>query len=239
MTFQAQVLTLYPEMFPGPLGVSLAGKALEKGIWSLDAINIRDFADDKHKTVDDTPAGGGPGMIMRADVLAKATDSALEKANKDWPIAYLSPRGRPFNQAMANAWAKKGGVTLICGRFEGIDERLLETRGIEEVSIGDFVLSGGEPAAFTVLDAVIRLLPGVVGDAECLAEESFSTGLLEYPQYTRPQVWEGRTIPEVLTSGNHGKIKAWRTKQAEEITKKRRPDLWQAKKGAKDEQVKS
>ena len=239
MTYQAQILTLFPEIFPGPLGASLAGKALEKGIWALEAIDIRDFAGDKHRSVDDTIAGGGPGMIMRADILAKAVDSALAKAGKNWPIAYLSPRGRPFDQQTAKEWAGRGGVTLICGRFEGIDERILETRGIEEISIGDYVLSGGEPAAFVVLDSLVRLLPGVVGDKECLEAESFSAGLLEYPQYTRPQVWEDRVIPEVLTSGNHGKIKAWRKQKAEELTKKRRPDLWKIYKGAKDKQVKS
>ena len=233
MTFQAQVLTLFPEMFPGPLGASLAGKALEKGIWRLKATDIRDFAEDKHNTVDDSPAGGGPGMIMKPDVLARAVDSVTKKG-KDRPIVYLSPRGRLFDQQTARDWAAGDGITLICGRFEGVDQRVLETRGIQEISVGDYVLSGGEPAAFVVLDALVRLLPGVVGDAECLRDESFSAGLLEYPQYTRPHVWEGQEIPGVLTSGHHEKIRAWRRQKAEELTKKRRPDLWKKLKRAKD-----
>lgn len=238
MAFTAQVLTLFPEAFPGPLGISVPGKALEKGAWRLEAFDIRAFATDKHRTVDDTPAGGGPGMVMRPDVLGKAIDAARSKAKKAWPLVCLSPRGKRFDQAMARAWAKTGGVTLICGRFEAVDERVLEARQVEEVSIGDYVLSGGEPAALVVLDAVVRLLPGVIGEPESLVEESFSAGLLEYPQYTRPQVWEGRAIPDVLLSGHHGKIKAWRREQAEKLTKRRRPDLWQRRQSGKKKQVK-
>lgn len=225
MTFQAQILTLFPEMFPGPLGVSLAGKALEEGKWSIKATNIRDFAEDKHRTVDDTPAGGGPGMIMRADVLGRAIDAT--QTNADHPLVYLSPRGKVFDQDMARRFADAGGITMICGRFEGVDERVLKARQVEEVSIGDYVLSGGEPAALVVLDAIIRLLPGVIGDEDCLREESFSTGLLEYPQYTRPQAWQGMDIPSVLTSGHHAKIKAWQLEMSENLTRQRRPDLWE------------
>jgi tRNA (guanine37-N1)-methyltransferase len=225
--FAATVLTLFPEMFPGPLGVSLAGKALERGTWSLDVLDIRAHGLGKHRTVDDTPAGGGPGMVMRPDVLAAAIDAALaDPAKAGRPLAYLSPRGRVFDQAMARRWAEAGGVTLVCGRFEGVDERVLEARQVEEVSLGDFVLSGGEPAAIVMIDAVVRLLPGVVGDEAVLNEESFSDGLLEYPQYTRPQNWEGREIPAVLQSGHHAEIAAWRKSRAEDITRSRRPDLW-------------
>lgn len=227
MSFHAQILTLYPEMFPGPLGASLAGTALEKEIWSIEPVNIRDFATDKHRSVDDTPAGGGPGMILRPDVVASAIDKTRENAGDDWPLVYLSPRGKPFDQAMAGRFAKAGGITLLCGRFEGVDQRVLDTRGIEEVSIGDYVLSGGEVAAFCVLDAVIRLLPGVIGDPECLADESFSAGLLEYPQYTRPQDFEGHKIPEILTSGHHEKIRAWRLEMSEKLTRQRRSDLYE------------
>ena len=240
MSFFAQVLTLFPEMFPGPLGDSLAGKALEKGLWSLDAINIRDFAEDKHRTVDATPAGGGAGMVMRADVLARAIDHAQTKSTPETPVFYLSPRGKVFDQKMANRFAKMEGITLICGRFEGVDERILESRGIEEISIGDFILSGGELAALAVLDSVVRLLPGVIGDDASLAEESFNTGLLEYPQYTRPQVWEDKEIPEVLTSGHHEKIKAWKLEMSENLTRQRRPDLWEKYvAGIKNKKVKS
>lgn len=225
--FAATVLTLFPEMFPGPLGVSLAGKALERGTWSLDVRDIRAHGLGKHRTVDDTPAGGGPGMVMRPDVLAAAIDAALaDPAKAGRPLAYLSPRGRVFDQAMARRWAEAGGVTLVCGRFEGVDERVLEARQVEEVSLGDFVLSGGEPAAIVMIDAVVRLLPGVVGDEAVLNEESFADGLLEYPQYTRPQNWEGREIPAVLQSGHHAEIAAWRKSRAEDITRSRRPDLW-------------
>ncbi|MEN3975666.1 tRNA (guanosine(37)-N1)-methyltransferase TrmD [Emcibacter sp. SYSU 3D8] len=225
--FAATVLTLFPEMFPGPLGVSLAGKALDRGTWSLDVRDIREHGLGKHRTVDDTPAGGGPGMVMRPDVLAAAIDAALaDPAQAGRPLAYLSPRGKVFDQAMARRWAEAGGVTLVCGRFEGVDERVLEARQVEEVSLGDFVLSGGEPAAIVMIDAVVRLLPGVVGDEAVLNEESFADGLLEYPQYTRPQSWEGRKIPAVLQSGHHAEIASWRKSRAEDITRSRRPDLW-------------
>ncbi len=224
--WNARILTLLPEMYPGPLGLSLAGKALENGIWGLETLDIRGFARDKHRSVDDTPAGGGPGMVMRADILGQAVDAAIAKAPGN-DVVYLSPRGRRFDQAMATEWAARDGVTLICGRFEGIDERVLDARPIIEVSLGDFVLSGGDVAALAMLDACVRLLPGVVGTAETLVEESFQSGLLEYPHYTRPQAWEGRTIPEVLTSGDHAKVKAWRQAEAERITRLRRPDLWE------------
>ena len=224
-TWRARVLTLFPEMFPGPLGVSLAGRALQSGIWTLETVDIRDFARDKHRSVDDTPFGGGPGMVMRPDVLAAALDAG-EAANGGRRI-FLSPRGRRLDQALVGELVAAGGVTLVCGRFEGVDERVLEARGLEEVSLGDFVLSGGEIAALALLDAAVRLLPGVVGAAGSLAEESFSAGLLEYPQYTRPQVWEGRAVPEVLLSGHHEKITAWRQAEAERITRARRADLWE------------
>ncbi len=226
MTWTAQVLTLYPEMFPGPLGHSLAGKALAEGLWRLETLDIREYASDTHRSVDDTPAGGGPGMVMRADVLARAIDAAQQSAHRDRPLIYLTPRGKLFNQSRAKELAQGDGATLICGRFEGTDQRVLEAREVEEISLGDYVLSGGEPAAIAVLDSVIRLLPGVVGDPEALSDESFERGLLEYPQYTRPQNWEGRDIPEVLTSGDHSKIAAWRRQKAEESTRRRRPDLW-------------
>lgn len=230
--FKAVVLTLFPEMFPGPLGMSLAGKALADGIWSLEALDIRGFARDKHRSVDDTPLGGGPGMVMRPDVLAAALDSAtsameLSGVGPDVPRVYLSPRGRRFDQAMAHRWAEAGGVVLVCGRFEGVDERVIEARGLEEVSLGDFVLAGGEIAAMACLEAVVRLLPGVMGEASSLAEESFAAGLLEYPQYTKPREWEGREVPEILLSGHHGAIAAWRRNEAERITRARRPDLWE------------
>lgn len=225
--FRAVVLTLFPEMFPGPLGHSLAGKALADGVWTLEALDIRDFARDKHRSVDDTPMGGGPGMVMRPDVLSAALDSVASKVGPDIPRVYLSPRGRRFDQDMAHRWAEAGGVVLVCGRFEGVDERVIEARGLEEVSLGDFVLAGGEIAAMACLEAVVRLLPGVMGEAMSLAEESFSAGLLEYPQYTKPRVWEGRAVPEVLLSGHHGAIAAWRRAEAERITRARRPDLWE------------
>jgi tRNA (guanine37-N1)-methyltransferase len=232
--WRATVLTLFPDMFPGPLGVSLAGKALKNTLWSLETVDIRDFASDKHRSVDDTPFGGGPGMVMRPDVLAAAVDYAvaLKGVDTDVPMIYLSPRGRPADQKMVQGLAAGDGVIAICGRFEGVDERVLETRGITEVSIGDFVLSGGELAALALLDASIRLLPGVIGEPEALAEESFARGLLEYPHYTRPQIWEGREVPEVLLSGHHEKIRAWRQRQAEELTRQRRPDLWDRYGGA-------
>jgi tRNA (guanine37-N1)-methyltransferase len=224
VSFSASVLTLYPEMFPGALGLSLAGRALEAGTWSLQAIQIRDFATDKHRTVDDTPAGGGAGMVMRADVLARAIDHAAP-AGDPRPRLLMSPRGKPLTQARVRDLAAGPGAVILCGRFEGVDQRLIEARELEEVSIGDFILSGGEPAALVLLDAVVRLLPGVMGNAVSGEEESFENGLLEHPHYTRPQEFEGRQIPEVLISGNHKKIAQWRREQSERLTKDRRPDL--------------
>lgn len=232
MTFKASVLTLYPEMFPGPLGLSLAGRALEAGTWSLEAVQIRDFAEDRHHTVDDTPAGGGAGMVMRADVLAKAIDhTALEGDPR--PKLLMSPRGKPLTQARVRELAAGPGAVIVCGRFEGVDQRLIEARNLEEVSIGDFILSGGELAALVLLDAVVRLLPGVMGNAVSGEEESFENGLLEHPHYTRPQEFEGRPIPDVLTSGNHKKIAAWRRAESEKLTRDRRPDLLAAQPLAK------
>ena len=265
MTFAATILTLYPEMFPGSLGTSLAGKALERGDWSCATVNPRDFATDKHRTVDDTPAGGGAGMVLKADVLAAALDSVLETQSaralhpstrrlprhnpggrvegvggeapsQEIPILAMTPRGKPITQTRIRAIASGPGVTLICGRFEGFDERFFDARPqVEQVSLADIVLSGGEPAALAILDACIRLLPGVMGAASSGAEESFEDGLLEYPQYTRPQEWEGRAIPEVLRSGDHGKIAAWRKAMSEETTRLRRPDLWERHTGARDQ----
>jgi tRNA (guanine37-N1)-methyltransferase len=226
--WHATVLTIFPEMFPGPLGLSLAGKALAAGLWTLDAVDIRAYASDKHRSVDDTPAGGGPGMVMRADVLARAVDAAVP-ADDPRPRLAMSPRGVPLTQRRVAALAKGSGAVILCGRFEGVDERFIEGRGFEEVSIGDYVLSGGEIAAFVLLDACVRLLPGVMGKEASGAEESFSHGLLEYPQYTRPQLWEGRSIPAVLTSGDHAKVEAWRRAEAERLTRARRPDLWAAR----------
>jgi tRNA (guanine37-N1)-methyltransferase len=223
--WRASVLTIFPEMFPGPLGLSLAGKALASGAWSLDVVDIRSFATDKHRTVDDTPAGGGPGMVMKADVLGRAIDAT---ATETRPRLLMSPRGTPLTQARIEALTGDAGVVLVCGRFEGVDERVIAARGLEEVSAGDYVLSGGEIAAMALVDACVRLLPGVMGAAASGAEESFTDGLLEYPHYTRPQVWEDRPIPEVLTSGDHAKIAAWRRAEAEKLTKARRPDLWAA-----------
>ncbi len=263
MTFQAQILTLYPEMFPGPLGASLAGKALAEGLWGLTTVNFRDFTRDKHRTVDDTPAGGGAGMVLKVDVLAAAVDytaaqkpsllqgrglgegelgntpstsdqptapspSLSPKGERDTPIIALTPRGSPITQSRIRALAQGPGVTLVCGRFEGFDERLFEARPqIEQISMGDIILSGGEMAAMMLLDACIRLLPGVMGAASSADEESFENGLLEYPHYTRPVEWEGRTIPQVLRSGDHAKVAAWRKQQAEDHTRLRRPDLWE------------
>jgi tRNA (guanine37-N1)-methyltransferase len=224
VTFKASVLTLYPEMFPGALGLSLAGRALEAGTWSLEAIQIRDFAADRHRTVDDTPAGGGAGMVMRADVLAKAIDHASPPGDAR-PRLLMSPRGKPLTQARVRDLAAGPGAVILCGRFEGVDQRLIEARNLEEISIGDFILSGGEPAALVLLDAVVRLLPGVMGNSVSGEEESFENGLLEHPHYTRPQEFEGRPIPEVLISGNHKKIAAWRRAESEALTKERRPDL--------------
>nr|WP_269141372.1 tRNA (guanosine(37)-N1)-methyltransferase TrmD [Sphingomonas sp. IC-56] len=222
-------MTLYPEMFPGPLGLSLAGRGLREGLWSLETVQIRDFAVDKHRTVDDTPAGGGAGMVLRADVLGAALDSVAPGR----PVLAMTPRGRPLSQERVRALAAGPGVTVLCGRFEGFDERLLEARDVEQVSIGDYILSGGEMAALTLLDACIRLIPGVMGAASSGMDESFETGLLEYPQYTRPVEWEGRTIPEVLRSGDHARIEAWRRAQAETDTRLRRPDLWERHEGAR------
>jgi tRNA (guanine37-N1)-methyltransferase len=230
MPFNATILTLYPEMFPGPLGISLAGRALNEGKWSLDAVQIRDFATDKHRTVDDTPAGGGAGMVLRADVLAAAIDASVPQ---DTPLLAMTPRGKPLTQERVRSLAAGPGVAILCGRFEGFDERLFDARDIEPVSIGDYVLSGGEVGALVLLDACVRLLPGVMGAPSSGDEESFESGLLEYPHYTRPQMWEGRTIPEVLRSGDHAKIAAWRKSQAEIITRSRRPDLWARHIGAR------
>ena len=228
MAFAATVLTLYPEMFPGPLGISLAGRALEEGLWSLDTVHIRDFATDKHRSVDDTPAGGGAGMVLRPDVLAAAIESVADGR----PMLALTPRGKPLTQARVRDLAAGKGVILLCGRFEGFDERIFEARPVEEVSIGDYVLSGGEIGAMAILDACVRLLPGVMGAASSGEEESFDQGLLEYPHYTRPVIWEGRTIPEVLRSGDHAKIAAWRHAKAVEDTRLRRPDLIERHGGA-------
>ena len=223
MTWSARILTLFPEMFPGPLGLSLAGKALEQQLWSLQAIDIRDFAADRHGTVDDSPFGGGPGMVMRPDVVDRALASVEDQAG---PVIYLTPRGRPLDQRAVHDFAQQPGLTILCGRYEGVDERVIEARAMVEVSVGDFVLSGGEPAAIALIDACVRLLPGVMGAEVSLAEESFESGLLEYPHYTRPADWQGRSVPAVLVSGHHEKIRAWRRAQAERITQERRPDLW-------------
>ena len=220
----ARIFTLYPEFFPGPFGKGLYGKALAEKIWKLETVNIRDYTNDKHKTVDDTTYGGGSGMLIKPDVLAKSLDKNLKSKEK---IIYLSPKGKLFNQQLAKELSKEKTVNLICGHFEGIDQRVIEARNIEEVSIGDFVLSGGESAAFVMLDAIIRLLPGVLGNEKSIEEESFENGLLEYPQYTKPQIWEEKKVPDVLLSGDHAKIKDWRLSQSEAITRDRRPDLWQ------------
>ena len=225
--WQAQVFTLYPEVFPGPLCKGLYGKALSKSLWNLKVVNIRDSAEDKHKTVDDTPYGGGSGMLLKADVLANSLDQNKTEGER---IIYLSPKGKKFDQLYAQELSKEKSVSLICGHFEGIDERVLSTRNIEEVSIGDYVLSGGETAALVVIDSILRLLPGVLGNENSKMDESFENGLLEYPQYTKPQIWEEKTVPEVLLSGDHNKIKDWRLSQSEAITRDRRPDLWQKKK---------
>ena len=220
----ARIFTLYPEFFPGPLGKGLYDKALAEKIWKLETVNIRDYTTDKHKTVDDTTYGGGSGMLIKPDVLANSLDKNINSKEK---IIYLSPRGKLFNQKLAKELSKERTVNLICGHFEGVDQRVIESRNIEEVSIGDFVLSGGESAAFVMLDAIIRLLPGVLGNETSVEEESFENGLLEYPQFTKPQIWEEKTVPDVLLSGDHAKIKDWRLSQSEAITRDRRPDLWQ------------
>lgn len=224
--WRASVVTLVPEMFPGPLGMSLAGRALDAGLWSLRIVDMRDWGIGRHRSVDDTPAGGGAGMVMRPDVLAAAVDAASAEAPA-LPRILLTPRGRPLDQAIVRHWSDGPGILLVCGRFEGVDERVVEARALEEVSLGDYVLSGGEIAAMAVLDACVRLLPGVMGAEASAAEESFEAGLLEYPHYTRPRDWEGRDIPEVLLSGDHGRVARWRREQAERITRERRPDLWE------------
>lgn len=222
----AKVITLFPDAFPGVLGESLTGKALEQGVWQLHPIDLRAFGKGKHRDVDDTPSGGGAGMVIRADVLGEALETALPKDRARWPVVYLSPRGTPFTQAKAQAWAEGDGITMICGRFEGIDQRVIDHYDIEEVSLGDFVLTGGEIAAQAMLDATVRLRADVLGNAASTEDESFSSGLLEHPQYTRPAEWKGRKIPEVLTSGHHGKIADWRQAEAEQLTERQRPDLW-------------
>ena len=222
--FQAQVFTLYPEVFPGPLSKGLYGKALSNKLWDLKVINIRDSANDKHKTVDDNPYGGGTGMLIKPDVLAKSIDQNIETGER---VFYLSPKGKKFDQKLAQDLSKEKSVALICGHFEGVDERVLNTRNIEEISIGDYILSGGETAALVVLDSILRLLPGVLGNEKSSMDETFENGLLEYPQYTKPQIWEEKSVPEVLLSGDHSKIKDWRLSQSEAITRDRRPDLWQ------------
>ena len=221
--FAVRVLTIFPEMFPGPVGRSLAGRALEDGLWSLETVDIREFARDKHRSVDDTPFGGGAGMVMRPDVIG---DALAAVSDAQAPLIYLSPRGRLLDQARVRALASGPGMSLLCGRFEGVDERVLEAHEIEEVSLGDFVLSGGEPAAIALIDACVRLLPGVIGQADSLAEESFADGLLEYPHYTRPREWRGRRVPDVLLSGHHERVREWRLAEAERSTRERRPDLW-------------
>lgn len=229
--WRARVITLFPEAFPGTLGLSLTGKALDQGLWALEAIALRQFGEGRHRNVDDTPAGGGAGMVLRADVVTRALAEASQGTPPDrklWPIVYLSPRGQRFDQGMARSWAAAEGVTIICGRFEGVDQRVLDRFAIQEVSLGDFVMTGGEIAAQAMIDATVRLLPGVLGNAASTEEESFSDGLLEHPQYTRPAIWEGREIPAVLTSGNHAEVEKWRRAEAERITAERRPDLWAA-----------
>ncbi len=226
--WKAKVITLFPNAFPGVLGESLTGKALQNGLWQLEAIDLRKFGVGKHRNVDDTPAGGGAGMVLRADVLGAAIEHAMDGTQGNWPLIYLSPRGAPMTQALMQDLARGDGVTLLCGRFEGVDERVLEHYGVQEVSLGDFVMTGGEIAAQALIDATVRLIPDVLGNAESALDESFSSGLLEHPQYTRPSEWQGRAIPEVLMSGHHGRVAEWRQEQAQKITRKRRPDMWDA-----------
>ena len=232
--WKAKILTLFPGAFPGVLGESLTGRALQEGLWQLETLDLRDFGIGKHRNVDDTPAGGGAGMVLRADVLGPAIETAMAYTSRNWPLIYLSPRGRPMDQTMMRNLARADGVTLICGRFEGVDERVLQHYGVQEVSLGDFVMTGGEIAAQALIDATVRLLPGVLGNQASTEEESFSAGLLEHPQYTRPAEWQGREIPEVLMSGHHGRIKDWRHQMSEEITRSRRPDLWERYQRDKD-----
>ena len=222
--YEVKIFTLYPEIFPGPLAGGIYGKAMTNGLWSLKTVNIRDYADDKHKTVDDTVFGGGSGMLMKPDVVAKSLDQNISKGEK---IFYLSPKGRKFNQDFANSLSKQNGINLICGHFEGIDDRLLSTRNIEEISIGDYVLSGGETAALVIIDSILRLIPGVLGNRDSVKDETFENSLLEYPQFTKPKIWEGKSVPDVLFSGDHAKIKSWRLSQSEAITRRQRPDLWE------------
>ncbi|WP_192841338.1 tRNA (guanosine(37)-N1)-methyltransferase TrmD [Falsirhodobacter sp. alg1] len=226
--WRATLVTLFPEAFPGILGLSLTGKALELGLWALDTVDLRTFGEGRHRNVDDTPAGGGAGMVLRPDVVSRALDAAIEGAPKGAPLVYLSPRGKRFDQAMAQRWSEGPGITLLCGRFEGVDQRVIDHYGIEEVSLGDFVLTGGEIAAQALIDATVRLIPRVIGNHASTEEESFSDGLLEFPHYTKPSVWQGREIPEVLLSGHHANISRWRKDAAERLTKERRPDLWRA-----------
>jgi tRNA (guanine37-N1)-methyltransferase len=233
--WRARVITLFPDAFPGTLGLSLTGKALELGLWSLQTLDLRSFGEGRHRNVDETPAGGGAGMVLRADVVDRALRAAAEGTpadRQDWPVVYLSPRGKPFTQGMARRWAAGQGITLLCGRFEGVDQRVIDHHAMEEVSLGDFVLTGGEIAAQALIDATVRLIPRVLGNQDSTEEESFSEGLLEFPQYTKPPVWEGRAIPEVLLSGHHAKITDWRRGMAERLTKERRPDLWRAYRAA-------
>jgi tRNA (guanine37-N1)-methyltransferase len=222
--YEVKIFTLYPEIFPGPLAGGIYGKAMGNGLWNLKTVNIRDYADDKHKTVDDTVFGGGSGMLMKPDVIAKSLDRNVNRGEK---IFYLSPKGKKFNQNFANSLSKQNGINLICGHFEGIDDRLLSTRNIEEISIGDYVLSGGETAAFVILDSVLRLIPGVLGNKDSVKDETFENSLLEYPQFTKPKIWEGKSVPDILFSGDHAKIKSWRLSQSEDITRRQRPDLWE------------
>ena len=222
--YEVKIFTLYPEIFPGPLAGGIYGKAASRGLWNLKTVNIRDYAEDKHKTVDDNVFGGGSGMLMKPDVVAKSLDGNITKGEK---IFYLSPKGKNFNQNFAKSLSKQSGINLICGHFEGIDDRLLSTRNIEEISIGDYVLSGGETAAFVILDSILRLIPGVLGNKDSVKNETFENSLLEYPQFTKPKVWEGKSVPDVLFSGDHAKIKSWRLSQSEDITRRQRPDLWE------------